>query len=95
MSLENLEMMSHFTSLFHLQFSSRSVDENNAVWETPDHQTPLISDTKLLEPLKKCPSIKSLSIGNKISSEGLDKLFEEEDGCLRFELVEVLKKAEK
>jgi len=83
MSLENLEMMSHFTSLFHLQFSSRSVDENNAVWETPDHQTPLISDTKLLEPLKKCPSIKSLSIGNKISSEGLDKLFEEEDGCLR------------
>ena len=83
MSLEKLELLQSFSKLTHLQFSSRSVDDNIAVWETPDHQTPIITDRTLLQPLKKCPGLKSLSIGNKVSSAVLYDLFEEPDGCLR------------
>ena len=83
MSLENLALLPAFTDLTHLHFASRTVDDNIAVWETPDHQTPIISDRTLLQPLKKCHRLQSLGINNKISSEVLDALFEEEDGCLR------------
>jgi len=85
MSLEKLTLMPSFPNLSHLQFSRRAVDENNAVWETPDHQTPIISEAQAdhLKPLNDCASLKTLSIGNKISASVLDTIFAEEASNLR------------